>query len=149
MALELDLKYYFTGKQCKNGHLSKRQTTSKTCYECHKLKNLNQSSVYKKDWREKNKSILIEKRKVYYNNNKENFKAKVALRRSRKQKRTVQWTNTEKIKKIYGKCPKGYVVDHIIPLNGKTVSGLHVENNLQYLTETENLSKGNKFNGWV
>lgn len=58
---------------------------------------------------------------------------------------TPNWANLEKIKQIYIDKPKGYHVDHIIPLNGTKVCGLHVENNLQYLTETENLSKSNKF----
>jgi hypothetical protein len=38
-------------------------------------------------------------------------------------------------------------VDHIIPLNGKIVSGLHVWNNLQVIPKILNLTKNNKFKG--
>lgn len=59
--------------------------------------------------------------------------------------RIPKWADKEKIQSIYNNCPPGYHVDHIIPLNGKLVSGLHVETNLQYLTVEDNLSKSNKF----
>ena len=59
--------------------------------------------------------------------------------------RTPKWADNAKIKDIYLNCPTGYHVDHIIPLQGELVSGLHVEYNLQYLPAKDNLSKSNKF----
>ena len=36
-------------------------------------------------------------------------------------------------------------IDHIIPIKGKDVCGLHVWNNLQILRKVENSIKGNKY----
>ena len=60
-------------------------------------------------------------------------------------KRTPSWCDLEAVKIIYLRCPKGHEVDHIIPTQGKLVSGLHVPENLQYLTRFANRSKGNEF----
>ena len=59
--------------------------------------------------------------------------------------RIMPWTNLEEISEFYSKCPIGYHVDHIIPLQNVNVSGLHVLDNLQYLTALENIQKSNKF----
>lgn len=73
------------------------------------------------------------------------LEANAIRRRLRNSKQTPSWANKEKILEIYKNRPEGMHVDHIIPLNGKYVSGLHVENNLQYLPAAENLAKHNKF----
>lgn len=59
--------------------------------------------------------------------------------------RVPSWADRDKIKEIYHNCPKGYHVDHIIPLQGKLVSGLHIETNLQYLLAEDNIKKRNNF----
>lgn len=59
--------------------------------------------------------------------------------------KTPKWVDLNEILAIYAKCPKGYHVDHIIPLrgliDGRPVTGLHVAYNLQYLTPEANLKK--------
>ncbi len=59
--------------------------------------------------------------------------------------RTPSWSELDLIAEFYRNCPIGYHVDHILPLRGNNVSGLHVLSNLQYLSATENMKKGNKF----
>jgi len=75
-------------------------------------------------------------------------RAKVAKYKAAKLQRIPLWVDREHLKAIrefYKACPEGYEVDHRIPLQGETVSGLHVRENLQYLTAEENGRKANKW----
>ena len=67
-----------------------------------------------------------------------------AMRRANVLQATPKWANLEKIREFYLNCPKGYHVDHIVPLKGKDVCGLHIETNLQYLPALQNIKKGNR-----
>lgn len=57
-------------------------------------------------------------------------------------------THQAEIEGMYQFCKifPGFEVDHIVPINGKIVSGLHVPWNMQVLVKTENRRKSNKFN---
>lgn len=68
-----------------------------------------------------------------------------ANKRAAKLKRTPSWADRDAIRFFYECCPAGYHVDHIIPLQGKLVSGLHIETNLQWLPIIDNIRKGNSF----
>lgn len=85
------------------------------------------------------------RRNKYHSN--EEFRAKESLDAIQRKKlikcRTPKWANLEAIRDFYKNRPNGYHVDHIIPLKGKEVSGLHVLENLQYLPAQENLKKSN------
>lgn len=81
----------------------------------------------------------------------ENIGARIrnAKRRAKQLERTPFWSDLEQIRKFYMNCPQGMTVDHIIPLRGKLVSGLHVSNNLQYLSLGDNSAKRNFFSPLV
>ena len=79
-------------------------------------------------------------------------KAVVPLRRSTEARkraellsRTPSWANLDKINEIYRNCSPGNHIDHIIPLRGVLVCGLHVENNLQEISAIDNITKSNSF----
>lgn len=71
--------------------------------------------------------------------------AELSLRKEYIKDRTPEWAEIDLIAKFYKNCPIGYHVDHIIPLQGDLVSGLHVLGNLQYLKAKDNLAKNNKY----
>ena len=101
--------------------------------------------AYNKAYQQEHKEKIKAYDKAYKQENRERCRSWEAKRRSAKLNRTPAFANLDNIKQIYYHCPKNKVVDHEIPLQGKIVSGLHVETNLQYITSSENCAKSNKF----
>jgi hypothetical protein len=142
-------------KNRKDGH----QTACKDCNKSYLSKNYyaNHEELKEKcrDYYSSNRDKKLQYHKQHYENNKEQYSAKSANRRSTKLQRTPPWVKgvfVQEIKVIYKRAQliKAFMgevwhVDHIVPLKGKTVSGLHVPWNLQLLPAEENLSKGIKF----
>jgi hypothetical protein len=95
-----------------------------------------------------------EKWQEYYSNNLAKMIAKAATRRSRQMKSCPDWLSKEQhveILNIYKQCRAiskstgiPHHVDHIIPLCGKTVCGLHVPWNLNVIPASENMKKKNR-----
>lgn len=96
-------------------------------------------------------------RQAYQQANPGKMSAKTAKRRSARLQRTPNWLTPEDyraIRSLYETAAAltkstgiEHHVDHVIPLQGRTVSGFHCPNNLQILTQSENCIKSNKFTG--
>lgn len=86
---------------------------------------------------------------------KANTRANDAKRHAAKMHRTPAWLTADDLwmieqayelaalrTKLFG---FSWHVDHVLPLQGRKVSGLHVPNNLQVIPWSDNVSKSNKF----
>lgn len=121
---------------------------------CWQKRNPDKVATYKKKYREDNKTKVNTATKKWAEQNKDQLNFLNATRKARKKKATPSWlskTDLELIKTEYSLahwCSKvmavKYHVDHVVPLQGKKVCGLHVPWNLRVIPATENLSKGNK-----
>lgn len=140
--LEHFIEYQECGKCAKNLPYSdyhKDTYVTRGVYKICKSCRIEQNALdYKKD-------SVKESHKRSQEKNYSAILARNSLYRAERAKRYVSWADLGKIKEKYAKCPKGMHVDHIIPLKGELVSGLHVDTNLQYLTAEENIKKGNTF----
>ena len=150
---------------CRNCQTAKRSEVLgteeyKEYHKKYRIINSDKISEYQKDYASTNKDKIASRKHSYYldnskhillrcklyrENNPGAYRAYNAKRRAAKLQATPKWADQEKIRRIYNECPEGYHVDHIVPIRGKLVCGLHCEFNLQHLTAAENLAKSNKF----
>jgi hypothetical protein len=163
------LKFFFTGKPCPHGHVSKRLVSNYACYQC--------SQERGAEWRENNRDKARASCRNWIKNNPEKARAnnhnwiknnpekarensrrwaienpgkataKTMRRDAAKLQRTPTWADHDAIGAIYEQSGtmSDHQVDHIIPLQGELVSGLHVDYNLQIIPRSENASKKNQF----
>jgi hypothetical protein len=117
----------------------------------------------KKKYYKVNKILILKRIKIYQQKNKENLNfqrrkhakehpeliAQRNIKQHERRKLRIPTWGQRGILLFYANCPKGMVVDHIIPLLGKNISGLHVRWNLQYLIKSENEFKRNSWDGTI
>lgn len=110
---------------------------------------------YVKARRRKNPEVFREYVKKCKQKNPAPVRANTAKRRAARMLRTPAWLTADDhwiMQEAYALAALrsklfgfSWHVDHIVPLQGETVSGLHVPNNLQVIPGRENMSKANKY----
>lgn len=101
-------------------------------------------------WGRENVQSCRERARKWDVDNPDKVAAKNARRRSAKLNATPIWADMKAISNIYTRCAEvsrvsgiKYHVDHIVPLRGDDVCGLHVEYNLRIIPAAENQRKSN------
>lgn len=160
---------YFTGKPCHRRHTSYRDVRTQNCALCAAERRRDSSPEARerqnrqmREWRERNIDAQRERERSYHAKDREASRRKarqyqidnpkkvaraVAARARRNRLATPPWADLEAIRAFYKATPPGMSVDHITPLRGKNICGLHVLENLQYLDAIENIRKSNRWDG--
>lgn len=157
-AVAAGLVRYFTGKPCPHGHIAERYVAGRGCVAClkgHKTRweraNPEGQAARARRWFLANKQKANAATRAWSARNLDKEAAKTARRRAATQRATPAWADLEAIEsfyalaRIYRDFGHEVEVDHIAPLRGRKVCGLHVHQNLQVLPMSVNRSKSNSF----
>jgi len=130
----------------------RRESRCKECAQQRRRDRYAENTTKENAWSAKWKSLNKERLYTYtleYRNTthgRANVRAAIAKRQAAQLQRIPPWADLDAIKAIYVKAKEqGLTVDHVIPLQGERVSGLHVASNLQLLSKAENSRKKNHF----
>lgn len=148
---------YFTGLPCTHGHVAERQTTNGRCVACSKAYAKTNAQALRDNVRRCEAKDIAKKNariQVWAAANPHKRSAIEARRRAAKLQRTPVWLTADDqwiIEQAYELAAIrtavfgfSWHVDHIIPLQGKTVSGFHTPLNLRVIPGVENLRKHNR-----
>lgn len=120
----------------------------------YRLLNREKLMIRQRDWRAANPEGEKRKSQKWSTANRDIKNAGLVRYRTAKLKRLPLYSDDLAIKAVYAFCKylrqtysSDLHVDHIYPLRGNTVSGLHVAENLQLIPYSENCSKGNRLSG--
>lgn len=103
-------------------------------------------------WREERREYVRAEYRAWALANQGRINAKTARRQTAVRRATPAWADLRAIEAFYVEAARltretgiRYEVDHIYPVQGKTVCGLHVAGNLHVITKIENMRKKNKY----
>lgn len=155
------LSEFSKNKSTKDGHLTK----CKCCEKLYRKDNYENIAARMKTYYSDNRKYLCDVQKTYYATNRDVVIVQHATYRKSNRARTNTYVSNYRASKLnatpswvdndaivgmhelvtlFKRAGILLHVDHIVPLRGKTVCGLHCEDNLQLLSEHDNTSKGNR-----
>lgn len=169
-AIRRGMVRYFTGKQCKHGHIDERYVVDGNCVTCRRNSFRKKSST--PEWRaaqsvrdrkrhaelmssDSGKQLLTHKWRKWRSVNKDKIRKNSAINRKNVRKAKPIWFDewhnfvfecayevSSARSRITG---FKWHVDHMIPLLSKVACGLHVAENIQVIPARINQSKQNRF----